>query len=91
MITVGAVLLGVLAAMERQPIQGLAVATAFIIPGVLYWLDWQRTQSTRVVLLLALVLAILLTVGGLAAYLVHASYNGNPGPGILWRIGGSPQ
>jgi hypothetical protein len=85
-ITIGSVLLGALAAMQRQPLEGFPIATAFVIPGLLYWLDWQRTQPARKVILLALALALSLLVGGLAAFVMHSSYSGGDQPGILWDI-----
>jgi hypothetical protein len=54
------------------------VAVAFLGPGVLLWLDWQRRQSARAIVLLALALAALLAVGGLAAWLVYRAYHGGP-------------
>ncbi|HEX5166782.1 MAG TPA: hypothetical protein VFV93_15360 [Thermomicrobiales bacterium] len=82
--TVGAVLLGALAAMEHQPLQGLAVAIAFMVPGVLYWLDWQREQSVRAVTLLAVGFVMLLIVGGIAAFAIHGSLPGSSQFQMLW-------
>ena len=85
--TVSAVLLGVLAVMEHQPLHGLAVAVAFMIPGVLYWLDWQRTQSARAVILLAVGFAMLLVAGGIAAFAIHGSLPGGSQFQMLWNPG----
>lgn len=75
-ITVGAVGLGALAAMGHHPIRALGVTLAFYLPGLLFWLDWQRAKSPRAVATLAAALVLTLAVGGYAANRVYATYFG---------------
>ena len=76
MITAGAIGLGVLAAVEHHPWRAFGVALAFYLPGLLFWLDWQRTRSARAVVMLAAVMVLLLTAGGVAAGRVYDLYFG---------------
>jgi hypothetical protein len=76
LITAGAILLGVISAIEYTPEYAFGIAMAFLLPGILLWLDWQRRQSLRAILLLAGALCVLLAIGGAAAWEVHAAYNG---------------
>jgi phosphodiesterase/alkaline phosphatase D-like protein len=76
MITAGAVALGALAAVEHSPGRALAIALAFYVPGLLFWLDWQRQRSLAAVGILAITMVALLTVGGFAANRIYDTHFG---------------
>jgi len=67
----GAVFLGVLATVENQPPVAFLTALTFLLPGVLFWLVWQRTQPPVVVVMLAIVMSGLLVTGGYASSRVY--------------------
>jgi phosphodiesterase/alkaline phosphatase D-like protein len=70
-IVVGAIFIGVLATVESAPQLAFVTALVFLVPGVLFWFVWQRTQPFRVVVGLATVLLILLASGGYASSTVY--------------------
>jgi phosphodiesterase/alkaline phosphatase D-like protein len=67
----GAVFLGVLASVEYRPRMALLACLAFFVPAVLFWLVWQFRQPPRAVISLALVMALLLSAGGVASARVY--------------------
>lgn len=69
--TFGAIFLGVLATVENSPRVAFLAAAVFLIPGVLFWFVWQRTQARAVVLALAIAMAGLLAAGGVASAYVY--------------------
>jgi phosphodiesterase/alkaline phosphatase D-like protein len=79
-ITLGAVGLGVLAAIEHPPLTALFVALAFYAPGLLFWLAWQRTKPMRAIVALALIMLLVLSAGGVAASRVYDSFFGPTHP-----------
>jgi PhoD-like phosphatase len=70
-VVVASVALGVLAAVQYHPAAALLVCLAFLLPGVLLLVAWPRARGPARIGALALVLALLLTAGGLAAAAVH--------------------
>jgi phosphodiesterase/alkaline phosphatase D-like protein len=70
-ITFGAIFLGVLATVEHSPRVAFLAALAFLLPGVLFWLVWQRTKPLKTVMALAVALAVLLASGGYASAAVY--------------------
>jgi phosphodiesterase/alkaline phosphatase D-like protein len=68
---VGAIFIGVLSTVESEPQLAFLTALVFLVPGVLFWFVWQRTQPFRVVVGLAIVLLILLASGGYASSSVY--------------------
>ncbi len=75
-VTLAAIGLGVLASLEHQPIVALLVALVFYVPGLLFWLDWQRTRPLRTLVALAVATAIALAAGGYGAVTVYETYFG---------------
>jgi phosphodiesterase/alkaline phosphatase D-like protein len=76
LIVAGALGFGAIAALEFQPWRAFLVATVFLIPGVLFWLVWQRTKPLRSLGLLAVGLAIGLSVAGFSANRAYETYVG---------------
>ncbi len=64
---VGGVALGVLAVVEYHPAIALLGTLVFVTPAVLFLLAWHRTRALWSVILLGLVVASVLAVGGVAA------------------------
>lgn len=69
--------LGVLAALQHQPLTSFLPAAAFLIPGVAFLVAWHRTRTMLAVVTLAITLVVVLGVGGYAA---QAMYNHGYGP-----------
>jgi phosphodiesterase/alkaline phosphatase D-like protein len=76
MITAGAVALGAIAAVEHTPLRALGIALVFYVPGLLFWIDWQRSRSLRAVGILAVAMVAILALGGTAADRIYATYFG---------------
>jgi phosphodiesterase/alkaline phosphatase D-like protein len=76
LIVAGALGLGALASIEFHPWRAFLVAMAFFIPGVLFWLVWQRTRAIRSIALLAAGLTIGLVVAGVYANRTYDTYFG---------------
>ncbi len=69
--------LGVLAALQHQPLTSLLPAAAFLVPSVAFLIAWHRTRTVAAVIAMALVLSVILGAGGYAA---QAMYNHGFGP-----------
>jgi phosphodiesterase/alkaline phosphatase D-like protein len=76
----GAIGLGILASVEYHPFTSLLACLAFFIPGGLFLLAWQRTQSAGSILVLGLVMATLAAAGGYGADQVYSYYFGPTHP-----------
>ena len=63
--------LGALAALEYHPALALGAAVLFLVPAVLFLLAWQRTRTLLSVIVLATVIATVMTIGGAAALAVY--------------------
>lgn len=75
-VTLSAIGIGALAAINYSPERALLIALVFYIPGLLFWLDWQRTRSLMAVTVLATTMALLLGSGGYTATRVYDHYFG---------------
>ncbi len=75
-VTIAAVGLGVLASVEHQPFLALLVALTFYVPGLLFWLDWQRAKPLWEVAILAVATGAVLAAGGQQAFSIYDSYFG---------------
>jgi hypothetical protein len=75
-VTLAAIGLGALASLEHQPFVALMVALLVYVPGLLFWLDWQRTKPLRSLIGLAAATALALTVGGFASHRIYETYFG---------------
>ncbi|MCP3974715.1 MAG: alkaline phosphatase family protein [bacterium] len=69
--------LGVLAALQHQPLTSFLPAAAFLIPGVAFLVAWHRTRTMVAVVTMAVTLTVILGAGGYAA---QAMYNHGYGP-----------
>jgi hypothetical protein len=68
---VGAVALGVFAALQHQPLIAFLPATAFLVPAVAFLVAWHRTRTYIAVVTLATILAVVLVSGSLAAQAMY--------------------
>lgn len=75
-ITFGAVALGTFASIQYTTTNALIVTLIFFVPGLLLWLDWQRTAPVRVVIALAIAMALLLGGGKYYADTLYAEFQG---------------
>ena len=75
-ILLGAAGLGVLAAIQFQPVASFVPFAILLVPAVLHWLCWQRWQPAYVLVALAASLAAVIIVGGVAANSLHDDYFG---------------
>lgn len=80
MLLVAAAVPGSLAAVEFAPPIAFAACAAFLVPGLLFLLHWQRTHSPVALALLAAAVAGLLAAGGVAAARVYDYYYGPTHP-----------
>ena len=80
LIVLGAVVMGVLSAIEYTPLRALLVTLVFFLPAFLLWIDWQRTQSVKVIVGLALTMAIILGAAGYQANQIYLDYRGPTHP-----------
>ena len=80
MITLGAIVMGVLAAVEHTPLQALLVTLVFFLPAFLLWLDWQCAQPVLVIAALAFTMAIILGAAGYQANQIYQDYRGPTHP-----------
>ncbi len=69
---VGSVALGVLAALQHQPLVAFLPALAFLLPAVGFLVAWHRTKTFAAVITLATALIMLMVTGGLAAQAMYA-------------------
>ncbi len=76
LISIAAVGLGILASVEHHPFLALLVALTFYVPGLLFWLDWQRTKPLWEVAVLAVATGATLIAGGQQAFTTYDSYFG---------------
>lgn len=76
----GAIGLGILASVEYRPLISLLACLAFFVPGGLFLLAWQRTQSAGSIVMLALVMAALAAAGWYGAEQVYSYYFGPTHP-----------
>lgn len=70
-LSLAAVALGALASFRYHPLLGLGPVVAFLVPGVLYLVLWQRTRPPRSVAGMAVALIALLAAGGFASAEVY--------------------
>ena len=73
---IGASGLGVLAAIQYQPLASFVPFFVLLVPAVLHWLCWQRWQPTYILITLAAVLTSTISGGAIAADRVHENYFG---------------
>jgi len=78
--TVAAVGLGALSALQYRPWQGLGLALLLFAPAGLLWLTWQRSRGPVPILALATVLAVVLAGSGTAATRVWDHFYGPKSP-----------
>ncbi len=71
MIAFGAIFLGVLATVENEPQLSFLAALVFLIPSVMFWFVWQRKQSLKAVVALAVAMLALVGAGGYASAYFH--------------------
>ena len=64
---VGAVLLGLLTALQHQPIVAFLPVAAFLVPAVGFLVAWHRTKTTASVVVLATVVVMVLFTGSVLA------------------------
>ena len=76
LLLIGASGLGLLAAIQYQPLASFVPFFVLLVPAVLHWLCWQRWQPTYILVLLAAVLTATISGGAVAADRVHANYFG---------------
>lgn len=69
---IAATFVGVLAATEYTPAVAFVVFALLSLPAVLHLLGWQRTRSLLHVLVVAAVVTVMATAGGVAALQLHA-------------------
>jgi phosphodiesterase/alkaline phosphatase D-like protein len=74
------VFLGVLATVEYSRAVAFLASAAFLVPGTLFVLSWQRTESLRGLLGIAAGVAALLAVGAYASNQVYEYYYGPSHP-----------
>jgi phosphodiesterase/alkaline phosphatase D-like protein len=67
LIVAGGIGAGALAAIELGPLRALLVTVALLVPGVMFWLVWQRTRPLWHLATLAAVLIVALAVAGIYA------------------------
>lgn len=79
-LTVAGIGLGVLASLAYEPRVALLAALAFVVPGVLMLLHWQRGMPWYVLVGGGAVVALLLTTGGVAAQRTYDYYFGPTHP-----------
>ncbi|MDJ0497032.1 MAG: alkaline phosphatase D family protein [Acidimicrobiia bacterium] len=64
---VGAVLLGLLTALQEQPVVAFLPVVAFTVPAIGFLIAWHRTRTTASVVVLATVVAMVLFTGSVLA------------------------
>ncbi len=64
---VGAVLLGLLTALQHQPLVAFLPVVAFLVPAVGFLIAWHRTKTTAAVVVLASVVVMVLFTGSVLA------------------------
>jgi hypothetical protein len=67
LLLVGATTLGVLAALQHQPLVAFLPAAAFIVPAMAFLVAWHRTRTFAAVIVLATTLTMVLVAGSLTA------------------------
>jgi hypothetical protein len=75
-----AVGVGVLASIEYEWLTSLVACLAFFIPGALFVLSWQRTQTVAAISAVFLAVAVLLGIGWYASSEVYGYYFGPTHP-----------
>lgn len=80
LLLVGGVTLGVLASIAYAPAMALLAALAFVVPGVLIALHWQRLAGRIPLFALLAAVAALLGAGGYASARVYDYYTGPTHP-----------
>ena len=79
MVTAG-VAMGALASVAFQPVTSLFAALAFVVPGLLLLLAWQRTQTVRAMAVLAGAMVVLLAAGYYTSDRIYSYYFGPSHP-----------
>lgn len=74
------VALGVLASLQWPPLASLLVALGFIVPAIAYLALWQGPRPGRHLAVLAVTVALVLLVGGVASSRVYGYYFGPAHP-----------
>jgi len=74
------VAMGVLASLEFHPTESVFTALAFFVPGLLFLLIWQRTQTVHAMAVLAAVMVILLGAGYYTSDRIYSYYFGPAHP-----------
>jgi membrane-associated phospholipid phosphatase/predicted MFS family arabinose efflux permease len=72
--------LGVLAALQYTPLFAVLACLAFLVPGVLFVLGWERVASPRAAASVCVAVSAALALGGLAAVEVHGRAYGPAHP-----------
>lgn len=80
LMVLGAIGLGILASVEYQPLLSLFACLAFLVPGALFLLAWQRTRSGWSIMALVAVMAILAAAGWYGSEQVYSYYFGPTHP-----------
>lgn len=70
------VAMGILASLEFHPTESVFTALAFFVPGLLFLLIWQRTQTVHAMAVLAAVMVILLGAGYYTSDRIYSYYFG---------------
>lgn len=74
------VAMGALASVAFQPFTSLFAALAFFVPGLLFLLVWQRTQTVRAMAALAAAMVVLLAAGYYSSDRIYSYYFGPTHP-----------